>query len=192
MLITPQEIVDILIMIFAIGFIFKDMFKRIPKPHHHRDYDPLLHMKKSDFWEDLKHSMMIAAPAIVLHEFAHKFVAMSYGATATLHAPYTMYAIVIALKLINFPLIFFVGGYVAHTALAPFPSAMVSIAGPLTNFIIFLLCTAAVKYNWIHKKYHPMVFIMGKLNLFLSIFNMLPIRGFDGYNFFQSIMQVFA
>lgn len=191
MIITVQEMIDIVIMTFAIGFIFKDMFRRIPKPEHH-NYDPLKQFHRSGFWDDLKQSIMIAAPAIVLHEFAHKFVAMGYGAAATLHAPYSMYAIVILLKLINFPLIFFVGGYVSHTALPPFQSAMVAIAGPLTNLTLYLLCTSAIKFRWIHRKYHPMVFVAGKLNLFLFIFNMIPIRGFDGYHFFSSLMQVFA
>ncbi|MBW2992362.1 M50 family metallopeptidase [Candidatus Woesearchaeota archaeon] len=190
-MITISEIIDIIAMSFFIGYIFKDMFHRVPKPQHYDEYDPLKYHKETKFWDDLKHSVMIAAPAIVLHEFAHKFVAMGFGATATLHAPYFLYIIVLILRLLKFPFIFFVGGYVAHSPLPPFESAMVSIAGPLINLVLYLLCIGAVRYKWAHSKYFPMLAMSGKLNLFLCIFNMLPFPGFDGQHFFAGMWQAF-
>jgi len=186
MFISPQEILDIVIMTFAVGYIFSGLFKRQPA----EDYDPLTYYQKSSFWEDLKYSAMIAAPAIVLHELSHKFVAMGFGAQATLHAPYYMYAFVIFLKLINFPLLFFVGGYVSHTLLLPLPSALVAIAGPLTNLVIWLLCILLIKNKLVNRKHYRMVGLMGKLNMFLFIFNMLPVPGFDGFNFFASLIKL--
>jgi hypothetical protein len=112
-MITLMEIVDIIVMTFAIGYIFSDYFRREPL----EGYDPLKFYKKPPFFENIKFAAMIAAPAVVFHELAHKFVAMVFGASATLHAPYGMYAIVILLKLMRFPLLFFVGGYVSHTPL---------------------------------------------------------------------------
>ena len=188
MFISPKEIIDLVIMTFAIGYIFSDYFKREPL----EGYDPLTYYQKPQLWENIKSASMIAAPAVVLHELAHKFVAMSFGATATLHAPYTMYAIVILLKLMNFPLLFFVGGYVSHTILPPVESSIVSIAGPLTNLVLWLSCLAIVKFRLISKKYYKILVPVAKLNMFLFIFNMIPLPGFDGYNFISSLFSVFV
>ncbi len=130
-MLTVMEIADIIIMTFAIGYIFSDFFRREPL----EGYDPLKYYQKAPLFENIKFAAMIAAPAVVFHELAHKFVAILFGATATLHAPYTMYAVVILLKLMRFPLLFFVGGYVSHTPLPALQSSLVSIAGPLTNLI---------------------------------------------------------
>jgi len=187
MFISLMEIVDIVIMTFAIGYIFSDFFKREPL----EGYDPLTYYNKPPFWENIKHAAMIAAPAVVLHELAHKFIATAFGATATLHAPYTMYAVVILLKMMRFPLLFFVGGYVSHTPLPLLQSSLVAVAGPLTNLILWLAALAIVKYKLIDRKYYKLIVPMGKLNMFLFIFNMLPLPGFDGFHFFSSLFRVF-
>lgn len=184
--ITSIEIFDIIIMTFAIGYIFSGFFKRTPQ----EGYDPIKFFSRQSKLENIKIAAIIAAPAVVFHELAHKFVAMSYGVTATLKAPYLMYAIVVALKALNFPLVFFVGGYVRHGPLPALPSAWVALAGPLTNLIIWGLIRLAVKNN-ILKEYHHLMVPMARLNLFLGIFNMIPIPGFDGSHFFQGIIQAF-
>ena len=68
------ELIDMLIMSLAIGYIFSGFLK---KPVSH-DYDPLKHYQKSNEFEELKLGIMIAAPAVVFHELAHKFVAMAF------------------------------------------------------------------------------------------------------------------
>ncbi len=188
MFITIWEIFDILFMTLGIGFIFSDYFKREPL----EGYDPLKYYSKPPWWENIKFAALIAAPAIVLHELAHKFVAMSFGAQATLHAPYTMYMVVMLLKLMNFPLIFFVGGYVSHTALPHLPSALVAIAGPLMNFLIWLGIWLVVRSKFVHKKYYKILEPMAKISLFLCVFNLIPIPGFDGYNFITSVFKAFT
>ena len=188
MFITPREIIDIVIMTFAIGYIFSTFIKRQPT----EGYDPLTYYKKNPFWEDLKLGALIAAPAVVLHELAHKFVAMSFGAVATLHAPLGWYLVIIVLRMLNFPLLFFVGGYVTHTGLPALQSSFVSIAGPLTNIILYLVFMSIIKFNLVNRKYYRILGISAKLNLFLAIFNMIPIPGFDGFNFFRSLMLYFG
>ncbi len=189
--ISLAEVIDIIIMSVAIGFIFKDVFKK--QITHHGEYDPLKdnRYKQKRIFDGLKTSIMIAAPAVVLHELAHKFVAMGFGAEAVLHAPYFMYVIVIILKLIGFPLLFIVGGYVAHGPLSAFPSAMVSVAGPLMNFILWGGLMLGMKHKIFDKKYHKILLPMAKLNLLLGAFNMLPIPGFDGFHFFSSLFALF-
>lgn len=187
MFLSIVELMDIVIMAIAIGYIFSDFFKREPL----EGYNPLKYYQKTPLWENIKHAAMIAAPAVVFHELAHKFIAVLFGAQATLHAPYGMYAIVILLKMMRFPLLFFVGGYVSHTPLPALQSSLVSVAGPLTNLLLWLAALAVIKYQLIDKKYYKIIVPMGKINMFLFIFNMLPLPGFDGFNFFRSLFNVF-
>ncbi len=185
--ITPGEIIDIAVMTIAIGYIFSKFFKREPQ----EGYDPLTYYKKNALIEDIKFGAMIAAPAVVLHELAHKFVAMGFGASATLHAPYLMYGIVILMMLLRFPIIFFVGGYVSHTALPPLASSMVAFAGPLTNLILWLGGMYLIKHNLVKRKYYTTIGMMAKLNMFFFIFNMIPIPGFDGSSVFSGLVRAF-
>ena len=187
MFITISEVIAIIAMTIGIGYIFSGYFK---KPVDYDNYNPLKFVdKQSKVWEDTKFAAMIAAPTIVFHELAHKIVAMSFGAEAIINAPYAMYAIVMILKAIGFPLLFFVGGYVSHTALPALPSAAVSIAGPAINFVIYGLCVLLVKKKLVRHKYFHILVPMGKLSLFLGVFNMIPIPGFDGYNFFSALIE---
>ena len=101
-----------------------------------------------------------------------------------------MYLLAIILVLVNFPILFLVGGYVSHTALPPLESALVALAGPLTNLILWAIFFSLIKLDKI-KKYRREIYLMAKINLFLFIFNMLPIPGFDGYHFFRALWQVF-
>ena len=192
-LITLMEIIDIIVMTIAIGYIFSRFFRRAPQ----EDYDPLTYYKKNTLIEDIKYGAIIAAPAVVLHELAHKFVAMSFGASATLHAPslfgipYGMYLLVILMIHLNFPILFFVGGYVSHTALPALASSIVAFAGPLTNLLLWLGGMSLIKYGLVKRKYYTTIGMMAKLNMFFFIFNMIPLPGFDGFNVFSGLVQVF-
>jgi len=187
MFITINEIIDIIIMTFAIGYIFSSFIK---EPEE--DYEPLKHFGKNRLWNSIKIGIIVAAPAVVLHELAHKSAAMFFGAEAILHAPLGWYAIVIILKLINFPFLFFVGGYVSHTALPALPSVIVSFAGPLTNLILYILLISLIKFSLISRKHYKKVFFAAKLNLFLFGFNMLPLPGFDGYGVLTNLLSLFG
>ena len=187
LLFTLRELFDLIAMIVVIGFIFSRLIKRRPKGN----YEPLDYYKRKNYFlDDLKYGIIIAAPAVALHELAHKFAAISFGATATLHAPYLMYAIAIALVLFNSPLIFFIGGYVSHTALTPLASAIVAFSGPLINLIIWLGIKPFLKTRY-GKKHLQILMMIGNLNMFLFIFNMIPIPGFDGFQFFYGIIKFF-
>jgi len=185
--ISVQEIIDIIAMTFAIGFIFSRYFHRKPT----EGYDPLTYYQRSSLWGDIKYGAIIAAPGVVIHELAHKFVAMSFGATATLHAPYSMYFIVILLMLIRFPFIFFVGGYVSHTPLPAIESSIVAVAGPFVNLLFYGVALLLIREKLVKKKYYEPLTLMGKLNLFLFAFNMIPIPGFDGFEFFRGLISSF-
>jgi Zn-dependent protease len=186
MFLTFREIIDICIMTLAIGYIFSTIIKREPD----LDYDPLKYYSQNKLIEDIKFGVIIAAPAVVLHELAHKVFAMSFGAVATLHAPIGWYAIIIIMRALNFPLFFFVGGYVSHSPLLPLQSFIVSIAGPLTNLLLYGICIGLVKYKLINRKHYKTAMISAKLNMFLFVFNILPIPGFDGFHAIRALWML--
>jgi Zn-dependent protease len=182
------ELIDMLIMSLAIGYIFSNY---ISKPTR-EDYDPLkTYKRKTQIWNNLKFAALVAGGAVVLHELSHKFIAMAFGAKAVLYAPYGFYLLVIFLKMVGFPFIFFVGGFVAHGPLPPLQSAIVAIAGPLMNILLWGLVYTGIKNNLIKRKYVDIAVAFGRINLFLGIFNLIPIPGFDGFNFFASLFKVF-
>lgn len=195
MIITLIEIVDMIIMTLAIGFIFKDSF---PQPAK-RNYDPVEELRRTASGEgvhdNLLFAALVAAPGIILHELSHKFVALHFGIQATFHAAYEWLFAGILLKLLNFPFIFFVPGYVSYPAEAAthIQSALISGAGPLMNLLLFITAWALLKYGKIKNKNNLLALHMMKnINMFLFIFNMIPIPPFDGGNFFLELYRIFT
>ncbi|MBS3124932.1 M50 family metallopeptidase [Candidatus Woesearchaeota archaeon] len=176
MLFTLRELIDIIIMTAAVGFIFKDMFKE-----HGR-------FMQSAFW----FACAVTAPALILHELAHKFVALAFGLQATFHAHYTGLGLGIVLKLINFNFIFFIPGYVSiEGAASHLASALIAVAGPAFNLILFIMAWVLLKQEKLTTRSFLLLQATKQINLFLFIFNMLPIpRLFDGWKFYEGIFHV--
>ncbi len=106
-IITPKEIFDVVVMTIAVGYIFMHFLK---KPVHSPDY----YLKGRGFdWETFKMACWVTAPALILHELAHKFVALGFGFNAVFHAAYIFLAIGVILRLAGSNFIFFVPAYVA-------------------------------------------------------------------------------
>lgn len=177
------ELIDMVIISLVLGYLFSDFIGRPGK-------DPLEVYGRSR-WQTLKAAALVAGPAVILHELAHKFVAMGFGAEAVLYAPYGWYALVVILKAIGFPLLFLVGAFVAHSPLAPLESALVAVAGPAMNFLLWGIALLAVKMKKVKPKYLPYVVPFARLNLLLGGFNMIPLPGFDGWSFFVGLFRAF-
>lgn len=187
-LITFQEIIDAVVMSFAVGFIFSGIFKR-PVPE---DYDPLKEHKYGFQWRDLQFAILIAAPGIIFHELAHKIVALAFGLSATFHAAYLWLGIGVVLKLMNFPFLFFVPAYVSiYGQASPLIHSLIAFAGPGTNLVLWLGALFLMKTKMVKKKYYQALFLTSRINMFLFIFNMLPIPLFDGYTVFQGLIATF-
>lgn len=192
MIITLRELFDIIVMTVAVGFIFKDTFARHKAPVSDT-YDPLEDYSFGGFgWRDLWFACLITAPGIIFHELAHKFAALALGINATFHAAYFWLVIGIILKLVNFGFIFFVPGYVSHSGLAtPMQSALISFAGPFLNLVLWLgswgLLHARLQLTS-RQKY--VLLLTKQINMFLFIFNMLPIPPFDGGHFFSALFEM--
>ena len=187
-IITLQEIIDLVIMVAALGFIFKDYMN----VRSTEDYEPLDEFKKKSFFSSgFKNAVIVTAPAIALHEAAHKIAALSFGLDATFHAAYTWLGIGLILKLIGAPFLFFVPGFVSYSGyIEPLARALIAFSGPFVNLLLFLFATLAIKQNWF-KKQLPLLMLTRQINMFLFIFNMIPLGFFDGAQVFQSLLQAF-
>jgi len=178
MIVSFREIIDVLIMTVAVGYIFMDLFRT--KPY---GFD-----KKA-----FQFACMVTAPALIAHELAHKFVAVSYGMQATFHAAYFWLILGVVLKLMRTGFIFFVPAYVSiGGALAQgVPLALTAGAGPFLNFVLFVASWALLKQKRLKRSTFIFLHVTKQINLFLFIFNMLPIPMFDGMKFYTGIYQAF-
>src|SRR3989344_844259 len=80
-IITIGEIVDLILMTIFVGYIFSDII-----PVRRDSYDPLTHYRRGFDFEALKFAILATAPAIIVHEMAHKFMALGFGLSATFFA----------------------------------------------------------------------------------------------------------
>lgn len=189
MILSIREIVDIVLMSVIVGFILKDLFM----PRKKTVYEPLDQFKSGKVWavQGLWLSIIVTAPAIILHEFGHKFMAISFGMSAVFKAAYTWLGIGFILKLFT-GFIFFVPAYVEITNIAnasPLQLSIVAFAGPAVNLILWLSTLFLYQNVKINPKYLPFVILTSKINMLLFVFNMLPIPGFDGFKVYSGILQ---
>ncbi len=182
------EIFDMIVMTLVVGYIFSGLFK---KPVE-EDYDPLKQLKQGFFSDDFKFAVIIAAPAIILHELGHKFVALSFGLEAVFQAAWFFLFLALLMKLMNFGFIFIVPAYVSILGRAtPLESSLIAFAGPLVNLTLWLGAALALKKRLFSNKHNAALLLTSKINMFLFVFNMLPIPGFDGSKVFMGLVQYF-
>ena len=193
MLFSLGELFDIAVMTFVVGFIFKDLFRRRPRVEVLMPgYDPL--KRQSGFsWGDFWFAAAVVAPSIILHEFGHKFTALAFGLSATFHASYTGLGIGVLLKLLWPSFVFFIPAYVSISGAGPqIAYALSALAGPAVNLLLWLIPAQLLRSRKIVRKmkgdlFH-IVFLTSRINMFLFIFNILPIPGFDGWSVFSYLL----
>lgn len=178
-LITLKEILYFVILTLVVGFIFTGLFTHRPKTI----YDRLRKKRRFNF-EDFKFAILITAPAIILHELAHKFVAMGYGFEATFELFPLGLVIGVVLKLISSPFILVAPGYVTigQAAFAnPTAYRLIALAGPALNFLLWVGATITLKVG---KRFtsgqYAALKMTRMINLILFIFNMIPFGPLDG------------
>ena len=142
---------------------------------------------------------MATAPAIILHELAHKFVAIGFGLNAVFFAFYrNTFTLMLGIftiisKLTGFGFIFFVPGFVGISGTGThLQFALTAFAGPFVNLVLWLVPLYLIKNKIYKKKHYLLLLLTQRINMFLFIFNMLPIPGFDGYKVFTGLIRAFV
>ncbi len=121
-------------------------------------------------------SMLTVGVGFLLHELAHKVVAIRFGQIAAFKADYPMLALCIGAAFAGF--LFAAPGAVYHRGrISERENGLVSVAGPLTNVALVAL-------------FLPLVFVGGfigevgqlgvTINAVLAAFNMIPFGPLDG------------
>lgn len=124
-------------------------------------------------------SMGTVGVGFLLHELAHKVVAVRFGRIAEFRADYSMLGIAIVAGLAGF--LFAAPGAVYHGGrnISPRQSGLIAAAGPLTNIAL-----AIVFFPLVLLSADGILYRAGQLgvsvNLLLAAFNMIPLGPLDG------------
>jgi Zn-dependent protease len=167
-ILTFKEIFDFILIWLATAFIF------LPKEYYHARQDFLIKF------------FLLTGLSTVLHEFFHKISAIMLGVHAEFHAFYYGLMLGLLLKLLFPNFIFFIPGYVTIYSNDPLVNFITALAGPFANFLLFII----FKYFSL-KKNDWLLYSLAQLNLWLFIFNMLPIPPLDGFKALISLIELF-
>lgn len=179
------EIINLVVLIVVIAYILSGYIKSPEKSLFQ------LRRKKLFDWEDFKFAAIIAVPAILFHELAHKFVAIAYGASASFEIFPLGILLGLFLRLIHSPFLLLAPGYVSipPDILSSAEFGIVAFAGPLVNLIfwlvpVFILKTQKRKLN---RRTSIFLFYTSFINMWLFIFNMIPFGPLDGAKVFAAL-----
>ncbi len=181
MFFTLMELLELLIMVVAIGYIFSGFIAIKPKTV----YD-MMHPKRFD-WSGFKFSMLVVAPAVVLHELAHKFVAIGFGVEAVFHMSPLGLGIGVLLKLFSSPFIILAPGYVTIPVnlVTDLQYRLIAFAGPFMNLCLWLGSKFYLdRAKKLSRTKQAAWFLTKRINMILFFFNMIPFGFFDGAKVF--------
>ncbi len=183
-IITWQEILHLVIVTAALGYIFMPQLRR-PKT--------AVDVVQPAFdARDFLFAALVTAPAIIIHEMAHKFVALFFGITATFKAWFFGLFLGILLSILHSPLIILAPGYVEIGGGTYFQQAIIAFAGPLFNLILFFLARLVLNRKRRFTRTQAIGWHLTKqINIFLFFFNMLPIPPLDGSKIFGNLFRAF-
>ncbi|MFP4626608.1 MAG: metalloprotease [Natronomonas sp.] len=171
---SPRELGDLAIAWVALGIAFSVFIMAVIGRSVFPD--PVGAIATPLFVQIFITSMLTAGIGFLLHELAHKIVAVRFGQIAAFKADFGMLALAIGAAFAGF--LFAAPGAVYHRGrITPRENGLVSIAGPVTNLGLVVVFLGLVPFGGI-------VGDIGALgvtiNAFLAVFNMLPFGPLDG------------
>ncbi len=125
--------------------------------------------------------------SFALHELAHRSIARANGVYAKYKAWYVGLLLALVLTIATQGRFIFAapGAVVIYTAwYSPAIEASIAIAGPLINIVIGFICL--ILSFPIHGIINQYLQIIGGINTFIALFNLLPIPPLDGYKVFRA------
>lgn len=176
-----DEAVQIIISVVAISFAFSLVFAGL---------NGLL-SSPGEFFVFMVLSLVTVGSGFILHEMAHKLVAIYYGARAA----FRMWTKGLVFMLLTslFGVLFAAPGavYIYSNRINTRQNGIISFVGPLVNVVLvaFFMGLAVVAPIVMHLSFIPgplNVWAFGaKLNLILALFNMIPAFPLDGSKVFH-------
>lgn len=163
---SRRELRDLLVAWLALGLAFTFFFQRVtPNQLFSGQYGDLVY----PFFV----SLVTVGVAFLLHELAHKVVALRFGRPAEFRADAMMLGFAIVGGLAGF--IFAAPGAVYHRGVPdPRENGIIALAGPVTNLLLAVVFLPLMLVD-------PFIGLRGvSINLLLAGFNMLPVGGLDG------------
>lgn len=171
---SPRELGDLVIAWVALGIAFSVFIMAVIGRSVFPD--PVGAIATRLFIEIFITSMLTAGIGFLLHELAHKIVAVRFGQIAAFKADFGMLALAIGAAFAGF--LFAAPGAVYHRGrITPRENGLVSIAGPVTNLGLVGVFLGLVPFGGIIGD----IGALGvTINAFLAAFNMLPFGPLDG------------
>ncbi|MFC6988839.1 metalloprotease [Haloplanus sp. GCM10025708] len=182
---SPRELRDLLVAWVVLGFAFAVFFAG--------GGGGLVSVFRGGLFGPLVVSLLTAGLGFLLHELAHKVVAVRFNQLAEFRADYGMLFLAVMSALVGF--IFAAPGAVHHRGrITEREHGLIALAGPVTNLLLSLLFLAVVVGGALVGS--PGVRFLGArglaINLFLAAFNMLPFGSLDGRTVLGWSKAVFA
>ena len=168
---SRQEVIDLLKSTIAITIAFSILF----------------YNSQNSLLLTIMISLLGAGSGFFLHELAHKYFAIRFGAKAEFRSDDKMLLLAIATSLFGF--VFAAPGAVMIAgSLNKKLYGIVSLSGPFTNMLLAVLFFGL-------SFLHPIFIVAVFVNVLLFVFNMIPLPPFDGakvYSWDKTVYFIFA
>ena len=178
-----REIIEIagswLVISVAFGWVLRQNFSETPFP--------------GNFYLALLVALVAVGTGFILHELAHKYSAIHFGARAAFFA-WPM-GLLLALGLsFGLGFVFAAPGavYIFKNDLTKRENGIISAVGPITNIILGILFWALGLFVFNTGLAGTILTMAGFINFFLALFNLIPIGPLDGKKVFDWNKLVWA
>ncbi|NJK81418.1 MAG: site-2 protease family protein [Chloroflexaceae bacterium] len=151
---------------------------------------------QSDFFRNLLIAMFTAGLAVVIHEYAHRLLARSYGADAYFKANDGMLVMSILIAFASFfvaaPGAVYPRGFLSQQRIG-----MVALAGPASNFLLAgifmaIFIVLSITQTPVPIFWRILIIMAYDINAWLGLFNLIPIAPFDGEKIWRWNRVVFG
>ena len=137
-------------------------------------------------------ALVAVGTGFILHELAHKYTAIHFGARAEYRA--WMQGLVFALLTSLVGFVFAAPGatYIFGGHINAKKNALISLAGPATNIVLGLAFVGIAVAMGPYNAFRETAGLTASVNLFLALFNMIPVFPLDGSKVFAWNKGVWA
>ncbi|MEF8807510.1 metalloprotease [Natronomonas sp.] len=182
----PDELRDLVVAWIVLGAAFSVFFFRATGRQVFPDIASVV--SSPAFGRLLAVSMLTVGVGFLLHELAHKVVAVRFGQVAAFRADYPMLALCLGAALAGF--LFAAPGAVHHRGrITVRENGLVSVAGPLTNVALVAVFLPFYLLSGFLGDVGQLGII---INAVLAAFNMIPFGPLDGKKVLGWSKTVFA